>query len=64
MEHAICPRCFAEARVVEYMGIKSLICDACGYDEIEMLEVYPEERTSKVRHSPYKIGGHRRTAKV
>lgn len=63
---AICPKC--NSKDVEFVSINSakfLTCNECGYDENEgILDVYPEERTSKGgKSSPYKKGGHQRTIK-
>ncbi|MFH0977700.1 MAG: hypothetical protein V1837_00215 [Candidatus Woesearchaeota archaeon] len=60
-----CPQCLGDnTKFVQYMGINCLVCNDCGYSEIENLEVYPEDRGSqkaKARYSSYKAGGPRRT---
>jgi len=62
-----CPKCNSDkVKLVDYLGVKCIVCKKCGYDETKQLEVYPEEKTSqkeKGRHSPYKTGGHNRTIK-
>ena len=61
-----CPIC--GSKDTGYLTVKNsrfLICNECGYDESEkILEVYPEEKTSKGgKGTPYKKGGHQRTIK-
>jgi len=61
-----CPQCRSDnTKFVEYMGSKVLVCNDCGYSEIEELEVFPESRTGqryKARYSKYKAGGALRSA--
>lgn len=61
----VCPKCNSEnIKVVDYLGIKCLVCNNCGFDERYYYEIYPEQRTSqkeKGRFNPYKAGGKRRT---
>ena len=63
----LCPKCKSgNVEVSEYMGVKCIICNDCGYDESQQYEVYPEEKGSqkeKSRHSPYKAGGFGRAKK-
>ena len=61
-----CPKCRSKhIDMVEVMGSKLLICLSCGYDESEeILDVYPEGRTSKTsKGTPYKRGGSMRSVK-
>ena len=62
-----CPQCRSyDIKIVDYLGVKSIICKSCGFDEASQYEVYPEQKTSqkeKARYSPYKIGGHSRSKK-
>lgn len=62
-----CPKCGStKARSENYMEIDVLICDACGYDESTLYEIYPQQKTSqkaKGQFSPYKTGGGKRTKK-
>jgi Zn ribbon nucleic-acid-binding protein len=62
-----CPKCKSgKIKLVDYSGIKCIICSKCGHDEREVYEQYPEERTSqkaKARYTPYKSGGGHRTMK-
>jgi len=59
-----CPKCgSAHVDQVEMMGSKFLICLSCGYDESDVLEVYPESRGGKGgKSSPYKRGGSMRSS--
>ena len=62
-----CPKCGKEAKKVSYLGICCVACQNCGFDEREIYEVYPEEKTSqkaKGRYSPYKAGGPKRAGKI
>ena len=63
----VCPQCGSEnIKIVNYMNIKCRVCSNCGFDERNLYEVYPDERTSqkeKGKFSPYKTGGKRRTIK-
>ena len=60
-----CPRCLSEnLKEVEYLGMKCILCNDCGYDERNELDVFPEEKTSqkeKGRYNPYKTGGKNRS---
>ena len=62
-----CPKCnSSKVKTVEYLGVKCIKCDNCGYNESQQYEVYPEEKTSqkaKGRYTPYKAGGSRRAKK-
>ena len=62
-----CPKCNSEKiKLVEYLGIKSVKCTNCGFDESKQYDVFPEEKISqkeKGRYSPYKAGGFKRTRK-
>ena len=63
----ICPKCNSEnIKLVDYLGIKAVKCNDCGFDETKEYEVFPEEKKSqkeKGRFSPYKAGGKSRTKK-
>ena len=62
-----CPKCSSgHVDHVEEQGVDCLICLSCGYDESEELQSVDEDRPTqagKSEHSPYKVGGHRRTEK-
>ena len=62
-----CPKCLSDnIKIDDYLGIKSIICKSCGFDEAKQYEVYPEQKTSqkeKARYTPYKTGGHSRSKK-
>ena len=67
MKKLKCPKCESgSVELVNYMEIKCLKCNNCGFDETSEYEVYPQQKTSqkaKGSYSPYKKGGHGRTAK-
>ncbi len=56
-----CPNCGSEnTELVEYMGLRCLVCGKCGYDERNELETTPQQRETqreKRRYSPYRRGG-------
>lgn len=56
-----CPKCNSDdAKMMEYMGVKCIICNNCGFDESAQYDVFPEEKKSqkaKGSYSPYKAGG-------
>ena len=62
-----CPKCGSEnIKVVKYLGIKTIKCNACGFDESSVYDVHHEQKTSqkaKGRYNVYKAGGSRRTRK-
>ena len=62
-----CPKCgSANIKFTSYLGIKTIKCDNCGFDESSIYEVYPEQKTSqkaKGRYTIYKKGGSQRTRK-
>jgi len=62
-----CPQCHSEnIKKVDHMGISCTVCNNCGYDEKNLYEVYPEQKTNqkeKGRYTPYKAGGRRRAEK-
>jgi len=62
-----CPKCgSADIKIYSYLGIKAIKCNACGFDESSVYEVYPEQKTSqkaKGKYSIYKKGGSSRTLK-
>ncbi|MBI4440172.1 hypothetical protein HY638_04335 [Candidatus Woesearchaeota archaeon] len=61
-----CPKCGSSNITFSvYDGAQIVTCNECSYDESQDLEVYPEERGTqreKARQSPYKRGGHSRSA--
>ena len=67
MKKLKCPKCKSkDAEFISYMGIKCLKCNNCRFDESSQYDVYPEQKKSqkaKGSYSPYKKGGHGRTAK-
>ena len=62
-----CPKCkSSNVKLIDYLGVKCVICKKCGFDESNKYEVYPEQKISqkaKGRFTPYKTGGHKRTKK-
>ncbi len=62
-----CPKCgSASIKLYNYLGVKAVKCNNCGFDEATVYEVFPEQKTSqkaKGRYSVYKTGGPRRTVK-
>ena len=62
-----CPKCGSRnVNIYNYLGIDTIKCDNCGFDESSVYEVFPEQKTSqkaKGSYSVYKKGGSRRTAK-
>jgi len=64
MKKNTCPKCNSEnIRIIDYLGIKCIICKNCNYDETALYEVYPEQKKSakeKASYTPYKTGGPRR----
>ena len=63
----ICPKCkSSNAKIIDYGGVRCVVCRKCGYDESKQYEVFPEEKKSqkeKGRYTPYKAGGFKRTKK-
>ena len=63
-----CPKCNStDIKISNYLGIKTVKCNDCGFDESSVYEVYPEQKASqkaKGRYNPYKVGGSRRTKKI
>ena len=59
-----CPKCGSEnIKFYKYLGIDSLKCKNCGFDEKLIYEVYPEQKTSqkeKGKYNIYKKGGSQR----
>jgi len=53
-----CPKCSStDVKIINYLGAKVKVCNKCGYDERDVLEQYPEDRTSqkaKGRYNMYK----------
>ena len=62
-----CPKCSSiKIKFYKYLGIKTIKCNNCGFDESSMYEVYPEQKASqkaKGQYSVYKKGGSQRTIK-
>ena len=62
-----CPKCnSADIKFYTYLGIKTIKCNNCGFDESNIYDVYPEQKTSqkaKGRYTVYKTGGSKRTIK-
>ena len=63
----ICPKCkSSNAKIIDYMGVRCVVCRKCGYDESKQYEVFPEEKKSQKEkgiYTPYKAGGFKRTKK-
>jgi len=61
-----CPKCMSSSiKIINYMGIKCVVCDNCGYDGSKQYDVFPEEKKSqkaKGRYTPYKSGGSKRVS--
>ena len=62
-----CPKCGSlNVKHADYLGAKVIKCNDCGFDESELLDVFPSEKSSqkaKGQYSVYKTGGSRRTQK-
>ena len=62
-----CPKCgSASIKLIDYLGIKTIKCSNCGFDEKDALDVFPEQKTNqkaKGKYSVYKTGGGQRTRK-
>lgn len=62
-----CPKCKSEnIKLVDYLSIKAVKCNDCGFDETNEYEVFPEQRETqreKTKFTPYKKGGKARTRK-
>ena len=62
-----CPKCGSkDIKFYNYLNIKAIKCDNCGFDESSVYDVYPEQKTSqkaKGRYTIYKTGGKQRTRK-
>ncbi|MEK6960871.1 MAG: hypothetical protein AABX47_06880 [Nanoarchaeota archaeon] len=68
MPPRICPRCDSEdVKLIKYMESTCVVCQACGYDERDELDLAPEQKVSqkaKGSYTPYKTGGKNRTKSV
>lgn len=42
------------------MGTPTIVCDTCGYDERQELELLPGNRPTAKERGPYRTGGSRR----
>ena len=62
-----CPKCnSSNVKIIDYLGVKCVKCNNCGYDESRQYDVYPEEKASqkeKGSYTPYKAGGFSRAKK-
>ncbi len=62
-----CPKCGSkDIKLQNYLGVKTIKCNNCGFDEGSIYEVYPEQKTSqkaKGRYNIYKAGGSQRARK-
>ncbi len=62
-----CPRCGStDIRLKGFMGIETIECSNCHFDESRIYDVFPGEKPNqkvKGRYSPYKAGGSQRTRK-
>mgnify|MGYP001590124492 FL=1 len=62
-----CPKCGSKnIKLGNYLGVKVVKCNKCGFDESSVYEIYPEQKKSqkaKGRYTPYKTGGSQRTRK-
>ena len=45
------------------MGTSAIVCDSCGYDERQELELLPGNRPTAKQRGPYRAGGAQRTQK-
>ena len=67
MKSKKCPKCkLNNIKLIDYLGVKCIICRNCGYDESKQYDVFPENKVSqkeKGRYSPYKTGGFKRNRK-
>ena len=63
----ICPKCgSSKIKIINYMGVKCVVCSDCGFDESKQYDVFPEEKISqkaKGTYTPYKVGGFGRVKK-
>ena len=62
-----CPKCGSkDIKFKAYLGIKTLKCNNCGFDESSVYDIVPEQKTSqkaKGKYAVYKIGGSQRARK-
>ncbi len=62
-----CPKCGnSNIKLINYLGIKTIKCKNCGFDESLLLNVFPEQKTNqkaKGEYSVYKSGGSQRARK-
>jgi len=60
----ICPKCKSEnIRVIDYQGIRCVVCRDCKFDERDVYDVPYTERTVPKVKAVFKAGGHLRTVK-
>ena len=62
-----CPKCGSDnVKLYNYLGVKTIKCSNCGFDEASVYDDVPEQKTSqkaKGKYNIYKSGGSRRTVK-
>ena len=62
-----CPKCSSEnIKFYNYLGTNVIKCNNCGFDESNVYDVFPEQKTNqkaKGEYSKYKTGGSLRTRK-
>ena len=62
-----CPKCGSrDIKFFNYLNIRTIKCNNCGFDEAAVYEVYPEQKTSqkaKGKYTIYKKGGSQRARK-
>ena len=62
-----CPKCkSSNVKIIDYLGVKCIVCSKCGFDESKQYDVYPGEKKSqkeKGRYTVYKAGGFGRAKK-
>ena len=60
----ICPKCKSEnIRVIDYQGIRCVVCRDCKFDERDIYDVAYTERNAPKVKAVFKAGGHLRTVK-
>ena len=62
-----CQKCGSkDIKFADYLGIKTVKCSNCGFDEGSVYEAYPEQNKSqkaKGQYTIYKTGGSQRAKK-
>ena len=60
----ICPKCKSDnIRVIDYQGIRCVVCRDCKFDERNIYDVSYTERNAPKVKAVFKAGGHLRTIK-